>query len=182
MPRAAAIIESPDIRNVTTTSESRGDKMAPRPISIFERLDRNSIPVTECGCQIWTGGLTQDGYGEIKINGKKERAHRVSWRENKGKIPPRMCILHRCDTRPCINPDHLFIGTRPDNVEDMDKKGRRKVGLGENHGHSKLTKEDIIAIRTMPGTAREIAQKFGVAHSGIVRIKQGHIWKSVARR
>jgi hypothetical protein len=75
-------------------------------------------------CWLWTGRLTDKGYGQVKHRGKACRAHRVAWREWKnGRLGSRV-LLHICDTPRCINPDHLRVGTQLHNVHDMIRKGR----------------------------------------------------------
>ena len=66
-----------------------------------------------------------DGYGHRKVNGRYEKTHRLVWVEVYGEIPDGMCVLHRCDNPPCVNPGHLFLGTLSDNAQDMAAKGRQ---------------------------------------------------------
>lgn len=79
-------------------------------------------------CWIWTGARTskkgKSRYGNISFQGKRWLAHRFSWMIHNGKINKNMCVLHHCDNPPCINPDHLFLGTIADNNHDAIKKGR----------------------------------------------------------
>lgn len=91
--------------------------------NIKERFEEKYEMVPECGCWIWTAA-THQGYGEICYKGKKETAHRVSWELHNGPIPHGLWVLHRCDTRECVNPKHLFLGTQLDNIADCVKKGR----------------------------------------------------------
>lgn len=100
-----------------------------------DRLAANSEFVTECGCQIWTGSVDQKGYGSIRINGASVGAHRVSWIRERGPIPAGLFVLHRCDTPPCINIDHLFLGTQADNIADMVRKGRQRSGNRYSNRH-----------------------------------------------
>lgn len=80
----------------------------------------------EFPCLEWLGTRTGDQYGQLTIDGKVVYAHRRAWELEHGlPIPKGMCILHKCDNPPCVEPTHLFLGTRKDNVEDMDRKGRR---------------------------------------------------------
>lgn len=78
-------------------------------------------------CWIWTGGSRGNGYGAFKLNGKVVDAHRVSYMIHKGDIPDHKLICHTCDNRSCVNPDHLFIGTHSDNMQDCKSKGRLVV-------------------------------------------------------
>jgi hypothetical protein len=81
--------------------------------------------VTEKGCWEWIGSKRHYGYGQVTFNGRPGRkAHRVAWELTRGKIPGDLCVLHRCDNTACINPDHLFLGTQLDNIQDMNAKGR----------------------------------------------------------
>lgn len=98
-----------------------------------------------------------------------DRAHRFSWEAHNGQIPEEMCVLHKCDTPSCVNPDHLFLGTNDDNVADRVAKGRS--AKGEQHGKAKLTDRQILEIRDMSGTLQEIGDYYGVHNSHISRIK-----------
>jgi hypothetical protein len=88
-------------------------------------------------CWLWTGMLTDGGYGVISDHQKKTRAHRASYALYVGPIPEGMHVLHRCDNPPCVNPKHLFLGTHIDNMRDMESKGRAKwiqENLRKKHG------------------------------------------------
>lgn len=78
----------------------------------------------ESDCWIWIGGLNSKGYGCLSVEGKIESASHVSWELNFGPIPDGFDVLHKCDTPRCVNPDHLFLGTHTDNMQDKVKKGR----------------------------------------------------------
>lgn len=81
------------------------------------------------GCIEWTRSLTGNGYGRAYAGNKKFSAHRLCWILNFGDIPNGLWVLHRCDNRICVNPDHLFLGTRLDNIADMVSKGRQTRNL-----------------------------------------------------
>lgn len=77
-------------------------------------------------CWFWVGRKMTFGYGDIQLyaGGPRTSSHRASWEINVGPIPNGMFVLHKCDNPPCVNPDHLFLGTQKDNLLDARKKGR----------------------------------------------------------
>lgn len=91
-----------------------------------ERFDAAYIPEPNSGCWLWLRVLNKkdDGYGTLRLNGICQSAHRVSWVLHRGTIPEGLWVLHRCDVPSCVNPDHLFLGTHQDNVDDKMRKGR----------------------------------------------------------
>lgn len=132
------------------------------------------------GCWGWRGSKS-GGYGFIKIDGRYTSAHRFSWELCYGKIPEGdgyhgTCVLHKCDNRECSNPDHLFLGSHMDNMQDMMDKGRRREK--EKWG-VKLTSEDVKEIKknlSQKTNQAALARKYGVDKSVITRIKQNKIW------
>lgn len=121
-------------------------------------------------CWPWTGSLTTQGYGQLKIKGKLWMAHRVAWRLLRGKIPKGQCVCHRCDNPPCVNPDHLFLGTHKDNSQDMAAKGRARQGR-------KFSDAQVRLIRKLYSsghhTQAELAERFGTNQPHISSITRG---------
>ncbi len=152
-------------------------------LTLQQRFDRNYVIVTECGCWIWVSRLTTNGYGRFEVDhGRSQpfyrrRAHRASWELHRGPIPPGLCVLHRCDVRCCVNPDHLFLGTPADNSADMVKKGRQARGAKINTNI--LTEDQVREIRILyqDMSQRAIARKFGVSRWCIQDIISGKNWK-----
>ena len=75
-------------------------------------------------CWLWMAGKLEKGYGQFWFDGRTHRAHRMAWLLTNGEIPEGMCVLHKCDNPPCVNPSHLWLGTNQDNMDDMNNKGR----------------------------------------------------------
>lgn len=85
----------------------------------------SNFEVSETGCHEWQGRKIPVGYGVIGIGHRRqEGTHRVAWIMKNGAIPDGICVLHKCDNRKCINPDHLILGTKKENTTDMVEKGR----------------------------------------------------------
>lgn len=100
-------------------------------LTMRERFDQYHQPIPWTGCWIWTGGTsTVNGHTHGIFNPEPrghripESAYRTSWRIHRGEIPAGLCVLHRCDNRLCVNPDHLWLGTKKENTHDMIRKDR----------------------------------------------------------
>jgi len=139
-------------------------------------------------CWDWGGYLHIAGYGQFKCNRKTLLAHRFVWTIVFGEIPEGLCVCHKCDNKGCVNPNHLFLGTQKDNIQDMISKGRRgKCGtkkgsnVGERHHNAKLTNEQVLEIVRLKGehTERNLGYMFGVHSSTISMIHTGRNWSSL---
>lgn len=117
--------------------KNRKDVFKPANLTLQERL-KNRTEYTENGCLEWQGNKNKNGYGVIKLERKRVLVHRVSYEMRNGAISPGMCVLHKCDNPSCCNTEHLFLGTRADNIKDMDNKGRR------NNVRQKLFKAEFL--------------------------------------
>jgi hypothetical protein len=101
------------------------------PVERFWRVVNKNGPIParypELGpCWVWTACLNNHGYGKVGRGHKYFIAHRLAWIYAIGAIPDKLCVLHRCDNPPCVNPKHLFLGTHQDNMDDCVSKGRTK--------------------------------------------------------
>lgn len=129
-------------------------------------------------CWLWQGGKSPKGYGKFWIANKDIRAHRQAWVFTHGPIPIGLVVCHRCDIPSCVNPEHLFLGTQDDNVRDCVIKGRQ--ARGETQSASKLTAEQVLAIRAIEGVSqRELARRFGVTHALIGYVQRRAIWRHI---
>jgi hypothetical protein len=133
------------------------------------------------GCWEWNGYKSPSGYGIIATRGGGkmfERVHRVSWRLVNGPIPIDMVILHTCDNRACVRPDHLQLGTQEENMKDMDRKQRR---VSNRHGAiRKLTPEIVREIRASDDDYSVLGEKYGVHYATIADIKKRRTWARLA--
>ena len=128
-------------------------------------------------CWLWRGHI-ENGYGRLCFNRKDTRAHRVAWTLTHGNIPGGLLVLHKCDVRLCVRPDHLFLGTTRDNVNDAISKHRHT--RGEMHGNHKLTADDVRFIRASTESNRSLATRFGVHITRIGHIRARKSWRHVA--
>lgn len=153
--------------------------MSKSRISVSLRLAQRSQPNPDTGCIEWMGCRKDDGYGHIRVGFKMVTTHRAAWEEARGAIPDGMCVLHRCDNPPCINLDHLFLGTQIENIADMNAKGRQVPSKGEQNGRVKLTEEQVRKIRQDERLQKEIAAEYGVNQTLISMIKRRVNWSHV---
>jgi len=136
-----------------------------------ERLERLSKPVPS-GCIEWQSA-TRNGYGRLIIGSRTDgtrasvSAHRLSYEVHVGEIPDGLFVCHKCDNPKCINPDHLFVGTRKDNTDDREAKNRNKIHLirkkGADHPFAKFSDRVIGKIRLSTESTKETAMKYGVS-------------------
>lgn len=155
-------------------------KPGPHPIDPKVRFTR-FFEAPPTGCWEWQGARFGSGYGQFYAGrdsaGKRMNihAHRFAYELRHGAIPDGLHVLHHCDNPPCVNPDHLFVGTRSDNMQDMFVKGR-----GRPAGKAQLTTDEVDAIRAALQAgeqAKKLAREFGVSIGLICAIGRGEVWQ-----
>lgn len=132
------------------------------------------------GCIEWTAAKFHWGHGACTVARKQRKAHRVAWEIEHGPIQPGLVVCHRCDNPSCVNTAHLFLGTQLDNIRDASEK--RRMAHGEQHGNSKLTKGDVIAIRAeheSGATLVSIARRYSVTPANVRSVIRRWTWKHV---
>lgn len=142
--------------------------------SRFARMHR----ANEAGCWLWVGVKNKQGYGHFEWSRKGRdffwMAHRAAWRIHRGPIPGGLQVLHRCDVPSCVNPDHLFLGTQQDNMDDMVRKGRARRHLGSRP--FPVSEADRAAAIASAEPVTHIAKRLGVTRSTV------HRWRQQARQ
>src|SRR5437899_1280361 len=147
--------------------QSLADRFWGNPV--HPKIDYTGNPI---GCWVWiamtdSGGRRQFPYGVIRVNNKRLKAHRVAWELTNGPIPEGLCVLHKCDNPPCVNPSHLFLGTKGDNFADAVQKGRLELShTAEEQGLHKLTWVEVREIRSKyergGQTYKSLGKEYGV--------------------
>lgn len=138
-------------------------------------------------CWEWMAYKNKEGYGKFKVGGKKGTAvgaHRIAFELTNGLIKqeegkPRILVCHKCDNPPCCNPNHLFLGTDQDNVNDREKKGRNKIPMlkGADHGNAKLTEDQVRTIFHSNLKGKQLSKIFKVSQGLISSIRHRSCWK-----
>jgi len=143
-------------------------------ISDWKRYDPNfetKVHRTK-DCWLWTGAKGKGPYGMFSLGREKIKAHRASWIIHFGEIPEGMYVLHKCDVSLCVNPEHLFLGTHKNNMEDMVRKGR---------GCMKLTWDGVNRVRRLHATGKilikTLAKIFSLNQTTVGRIVNNKTWK-----
>lgn len=152
--------------------------------SLKERFFAKTIQASS-GCMIWTGAVQRHSYGAFKIGHEKIDAHVASWRIANGgqPVPLGQLVMHKCDCRMCVNPEHLKLGTVSQNMLDAHKAGRGEdfKSQGEQHYGAILTEEIVHRIRAeyvpYKRSFNQMAREIGVSESCVRLAFHGRSWK-----
>lgn len=144
---------------------------------INKEVIESTVVITEDGCWEWHAckSSVTTGYASMSLNGKSRSLHRISFEVYHRPLVQGECVLHKCDNRLCINPSHLFAGSKGDNNRDRAEKGRSSQG--ESCHLSKLTEELAREIHDAVGTYRGLGRKYGLNKGTIKQIKTEVTWK-----
>lgn len=151
-------------------------KRASKYMPLKDRFELN-IFYSPDGCWYWLGTFLNNGYGIIRLNYAVIGAHRVSYELYKGPIPDGLFVLHTCDNKLCVNPNHLYAGTHMQNMMDALERGRFHPVKGSNHCRAKVNEEDVFEIRASEKTTNELAEIYNVTPRAIAQIKDRTNWK-----
>ena len=153
--------------------------------AVLARMEQHFTPEPNTSCWLWFGSHTKRGYGTTSLGRRRYvYAHRLMFELFVGP-PGDEFVLHRCDTPECVNPDHLFLGTLFDNMQDAARKGRTRSMLtaertaGECNVKAKLTADQVREIRQSSESNIPLAERYGVTNSLIGQIRRRQIWRHV---
>lgn len=160
------------LRRTGSTGEA-GPRYVGSDATLAERLSFGGWNITVTGCWEWAASRRPTGYGVLSIGQQRlEYAHRISWTVHRGPIPDGQFVCHSCDNPPCINPDHLFLGSVADNNTDMAEKQRH--AYGEINGRARLSNADVEQIRAELAAGAlpaEIAARWHITRGYVYGIK-----------
>lgn len=142
--------------------------------SVAERLEKYTFQAS-CGCHIWTGAVFANGYGVLRVAGKNKKAHRVAYELANGVVlTAEQKLLHSCDVRRCVNPEHLSVGTNRDNTLDCLTKGRYRNRWGPPKRHvDAIVIAEVLAAISAGERGCDVAARMGLGRPMVSRIKNG---------
>jgi hypothetical protein len=126
------------------------------------------------GCWEWQGAFFRRGYGAFKVLGKTVKAHRFSYEMDRGPIPSGMFVCHSCDNPGCVRPEHLFLGTPDENVQDMMSKGRA--------GNPRRHEAQRMRLVAPCFTQYHLAELFDVCQQTVSLVLRRGVWKGLSQR
>jgi hypothetical protein len=141
----------------------------------WEKVDRLG------DCWLWTSSLHTNGYGLFTLGGKSRRAHQLAWEWHHERVRPQgMVVMHTCDERRCVRPDHLRLGTQLENIEDRRQKGRSCRGEGSPRARLNASAvQDIRRLLDAGISQSELGRQYGVTSQTISAIALGQAWRHV---
>lgn len=132
------------------------------------------------GCRLFVGYRQPNGYGWVNLGNKKIAAHRLALLVAGVEVPTGMDVCHRCDVRNCVNPAHLYVGTRRQNMADCTARARHNKPCGESHWAAKLTAAEVTSIRRLRARGvkvTDVAARFCINAGTVSRIARG-VWRA----
>ncbi|MBV9331754.1 MAG: HNH endonuclease [Alphaproteobacteria bacterium] len=157
-------------RELVLRTRLQGTGVSP---AALKKLYSNAQRDEASGCLVWQRSKSKHGYGQTSYGGLRYLAHRLVWIAHHGPPQKDMVVCHACDNPSCIEIEHLFLGARKDNFDDMRAKGRMRH-------RSILSDEDVRQIRKRAAAGESVAQiarDYPVKYEQVLKIKNGHVWK-----
>ena len=167
---------------VQSMTLKRQEKWSDVETVFWSHVDKSPGQGPNGDCWVWTGVINNvSNYGYMMVKGKQKRAHRLSYEFNKGMIPIELIVMHKCDNKVCVNPEHLELGTLRQNSEDATLKGLQEKG--EDRYNSKLTEEKVKEIRQKYAAGgysqKQLAREYNISQRLVWAIVHRTRWKHV---
>lgn len=150
-------------------------------MGIWERIEKYTMPEPNSGCWLWSGACGSSGYPQLTVKDKETgkpkslRIHKFICEQiNNG--DKNLFVLHKCDVKICINPDHLYFGTQKQNIIDAYSRNRIASKMGESSKLNKLTWESVAEIRNSNDTNSNLSIKYGVSRGRISDVRNMKGW------
>lgn len=153
----------------TLNAKKKEDAVKNFPVRFFSKVLKTD------SCWIWQSSTNHAGYGRMNYKGIIEKAHRLSYLIHFGEIPNGAHVLHKCDNRLCVNPEHLFLGNQQINMQDKFDKGRSQFGA--DAPRAKINEAQAIAILLDNRPYSKIATEYNLTTSAVSAIKCHRTWK-----
>jgi hypothetical protein len=135
---------------------------------------------TSDGCWLWRGARNTHGYGHLTVAGVYWTAHRRAWVLAGNELAADREVCHRCDNRACVRPDHLFLGTHTENMQDAKAKGR--IAVGDSHGRRRLNADVVREVRRVRAdeglSYKQLGARFGICAQQAHKIVRRHNWQT----
>lgn len=160
--------------------------MPARTLNDLKSIWSTKYTIQDCGyktpCWVWKQSKTDKGYARCVFRRRVYTGGRLPWMIFNGEIPKGQCACHKCDNPSCVNPDHIFLGTKADNNRDC--KSKKRNNFGSKNGQSILTEESVRKIKInlkskSPLSLAALGKRFGVHHATIFDIKMEKTWTHV---
>lgn len=146
-------------------------------VRFYEKVNTSPGLGPNGDCHEWTGCLTHNGYGQFRLDGSAKYAHRVWFIHNRHEPDGDVC--HTCDNRKCVRLEHLFSGTRKENMADCVSKARQV--RGERNGMSILTEVEATDILLSTESGAAVARRYGISPNTVYDIRNGRRWKHIRK-
>lgn len=151
-------------------------------MTVVERF-MSKVDKQDNGCWLWNAGVFGSGYGAFGLNGSVVSAHRAAWIIFRGELPAGIHVLHDCDVKLCVNPEHLHLGTNSDNLKEAYDRELRHARKGADHFKSRLTDDVVREVRQKHAegnvTYEALSKQYGISNQSMRDAIIGKTWKHV---
>lgn len=168
-----------------TGNPNQARRMMPRGSTLHHRIEAQRTAGSPDSCWEWEGTIHHSGYGHMQVDGVQKSAHIWAYIDANGPIPEGQMVLHSCDNRRCVNPNHLRLGSHQDNMDDKVERDRCSRLMGELGPSRKITESDAVEIiqryATESISSAALGRDYGISPSQVQFIVNGKRWPHLDR-